>query len=167
MKIPKSGIPLDQKPLTSCIAIAVLVLCFANTMVQARTSAGVMEGIADVKDGDGILINDIEIRLQGIAAPEDNEFKRDPGGPESTANLRLLVQGKFVRCELDGTRTRNRPVGICYLNGADTGEHQVRTGHARDCPRFSRGRYAKAEQAARAAGKNLSAIYPLPAYCMR
>lgn len=150
---------------SSMVAIVALSLCVAGTAAKSISPAGVMEGIADVKDGDGIVIDGIEIRLQGIAAPEDNDFKREPGGPESTANLRLFVEGKFVRCELDGTRTRGRPVGVCYVNRADAGEHQVRTGHARDCARFSGGRYANAERAARAAGSDLSATYPLPGYC--
>lgn len=140
-----------------------LVLAIANA--KPFPVVAVMQGIATVKDGDGVILNGTEVRLQGVAAPEDNEFKREPGGPESTANLRTLVEGKHIRCDLDGTRARGRPVGICYLGSLDIGEHQVRTGHARDCPRFSKGRYAKVEQEARAAGKNLSLIYPLPQYC--
>ena len=148
-----------------------LVLLLPFVVVTASTKpftvVAVMQGIATVKDGDGVILNGTEIRLQGIAAPEDNEFKREPGGPESTRSLRTLVESKHIRCDLDGTRARGRPVGICYLGSLDIGEHQVRTGHARDCPRFSRGRYAGAEQTARATGRDLSATYSLPAYCMR
>lgn len=132
---------------------------------QARTDgAQDIAGIARVVDGDGIAVGDIpDIRLQGIAAPE----KRDRGGPESAANLRALVEGKAVVCRPDGTKTRGRPVAVCYVTGTtiELGLHQVETGHARDCPRFSGGRYAQAEAKARAAGRVLSAIYPLPGYC--
>ena len=145
----------------------VLLLPFVVVTANAKpfTVVAVMQGIATVKDGDGVILNGTEIRLQGIAAPEDNEFKREPGGPEATENLRKLVEGKHLRCDLDGTRTRGRPVGVCYLGNLDIGEHLVRTGHARDCPRYSGGRHGGAERAARLAGANLSAIYPLPRYC--
>jgi len=126
------------------------------------------DGIARVVDGDGVSLDgEPDIRLQGIAAPEDNGRKREPGGPESTANLKAFAEGKRVWCVPDGTRTRGRPVAVCKLfgSGKDLGLYQVETGHARDCPRFSNGRYAEAEAKARAAGRDLSAIYPLPGYC--
>lgn len=137
--------------------------------VDARTyGAKDIVGIARVVDGDGISVGDIpDIRLQGVAAPENNGAKREPGGPESTANLRAFVEGKSVVCKPDGTRTRGRPVAVCFLGEKDIGLHQVETGHARDCPRFSGRRYADAEARARAGGRDLRAIYPLPAYCVQ
>lgn len=134
---------------------------------QEYETVAVLSGIARVRDGDGVLFGDVEVRLQGIAAPEDSPANREPGGPESTANLRALVEGKFLVCHLDGTTggSRYRPVGICYLGDLDIGRHQVATGHARDCPRFSGGRYADAEEAATRASHDLGAIYALPAYC--
>lgn len=149
----------------AALAVGLVVVAAA----QARTYGGKdIEGTAHVVDGDGISIGDIaDIRLQGIAAPEDNSRKRDPGGPESAANLRALVEGKAVVCRPDGTKTRGRPVATCYrIDGmVELGMYQVETGHARDCPRFSKGRYSAAEAKARAAGRDLSAIYPLPGYC--
>mgnify|MGYP006976781434 CR=1 FL=1 len=47
----------------------------------------------------------------------------------------------------------------------DIGRHQVATGHPRDCPKFSGGRYADAEEDARRAGHVSGAIYALPTYC--
>ena len=143
-----------------------------STTVFAAVAApvGVLSGVATAKDGDGVLFGQVEIRLQGIAAPEWNRRKRDPGGEASANSLRALVDGRMLRCELDGTTTgpksRYRPVAICFLeDGRDIGMLQVLAGAARDCPRNSRGRYAAAEQRARASGRNLSAIYPLPDYC--
>lgn len=150
----------------SLLVLTSFVTLTSHAAARSDVNQAVIEGVALVKDGDGIVIDGTEIRLQGIAAPEDNAAKRELGGPESTANLRSFVEGSVARCELDGTRTRNRPVGVCFVGGTDIGEYQVRTGHARDCPRFSRGRYANAERSARAAGRNLRAIYPLPRYCV-
>lgn len=130
-------------------------------------SVATIIGIAGVEDGDGILFGEVEIRLQGIAAPEDNNFIIDPGGPEATDNLKQLAQGRNVRCELDGTVTprSNRPAGICYVGNQDLGALQVRQGFARDCPRYSGRRYALEEAAAVASGINISEIYELPRYC--
>ena len=126
---------------------------------------GEMRGIAGVKDGDGVMVGGVEVRLQGTAAPEDNGHRVDPGGKEASAALRALVKGKPVVCYLDGTTTRGRPVGVCHVAGVDVGEVMVREGFARDCPRYSGGRYADAEKAAVRGGRNLAAIYPLPRYC--
>jgi micrococcal nuclease len=56
-----------------------------------------------------------------------------------------LVQGRNLRCELDGERPHDRCVGLCYLEGQDISEVMVRRGLARDCERFSGGRYRAAE----------------------
>jgi micrococcal nuclease len=145
-------------------------LCLALTCLPGRAETfdmkAVLSGNADVKDGDGVLFGRVEVRLQGIAAPEDGR-NVEAGGPESTENLRRLVEGQLVVCHLDGTvaGSSNRPAGICYIGSIDIGRHQVEAGHARDCPAYSGGRYAEAEAAAHASGKDLASIYGLPDYC--
>jgi micrococcal nuclease len=130
--------------------------------------AATLTGIATAHDGDDIRFGRIQIRLRGIAAPEDYRGKREPGGPEATRHLAELVDGREVICHLDGTTAgRYRPVGVCFLDGQDIGAIQVRAGHARDCPAFSGNRYAAAEADARAAGRDLSRIYALPSFCQR
>jgi endonuclease YncB( thermonuclease family) len=76
-----------------------------------------------------------------------------------------LVQGRTLRCELDGERTHDRCAGVCYLDGADIAAIMVRRGLARDCLRFSGGRYRMVEQQAAAEGATIRASYPLPGYC--
>jgi len=164
-----------MRVLMVCLGAVAVVAAMAALAAHARTYGSEdIEGIARVIDGDGISVGEIpDIRLQGIAAPEDNGARRERGGPESTANLRALVEGKEVVCRPDGTRTRGRPVAVCYVqgntpgHGTELGLYQIETGHARDCPRFSKGRYAAAEAKARAGGRDLSAIYRLPGYCLR
>jgi micrococcal nuclease len=84
--------------------------------------------VSHVRDGDTIELAGRAIRLQGLAAPEGDE----PGGAEATRAMRRMVDGRQVRCELDGERTHDRCVAVCYLNGADTAEVMVRDGLARD-----------------------------------
>jgi len=143
---------------------AAIVLSLVSTAAGFETVA-TMSGIGQVKDGDGILFGKVEIRLQGVAAPEDNSTKLEAGGKESTENLRVLVDGKFVVCHLDGTTAAKRPVGICFVDGIEVNRYQVQTGHARDCRKFSGGRYLDDELAARRSGHELHLIYDLPSYC--
>ena len=96
----------------------------------------------------------IMVRLQGIAAPETHE----PGGTEATAFLQQLAQGKAVRCVLDGTRTQEPEIGICYIDGRDIAGSVIKAGLARDCPAFSGGRY-------RAIEKPEAMKLPSPDYC--
>lgn len=140
-------------------------LFLAGTLLIACQTSEAMEGRATAKDGDGVVIGGVEVRMQGVAAPEDNGFRVDRGGPEATAALASLIDGENVRCELDGTQARGRPVGICYLDGQDLGAIMIRSGFARDCPRYSGGRYRSQEMEARQDDRDLSSIYDLPGYC--
>jgi len=71
-----------------------------------------------------------------------------------------LVAGKAVRCDLNGERNRDRLIGVCFLDGHDIGASIIAAGLARDCPRFSGGRYDAFNTAA-------SRQLPFPGYCER
>jgi|TARA_R110000772_G_scaffold268526_1_gene395908 micrococcal nuclease len=132
-------------------ALAALLVLFPVT-VQAADVSG---AVTHVRDGDTIEVEGIAVRLQGVSAPERGHALYDKG----KAFMARLVMGQAVRCELDGTRTHDRVVGICYLDGRDIGAEVIRAGLALDCPRFSKGRYRDYETpGARQAIK-------LPAYC--
>ncbi len=148
---------------------AVLVaaaLIMSNAAIAAEPVA-TLTGVPHVKEGDYLMFGDIEVRLEGIAAPRNSFQKRDPGGPAAAQNLAEVVKGKEVTCKLDGTfiRNSNRLVGVCFMGSVDIGEYLVKTGRARDCPRYSENRYAAAEAAAQADGKDLSATFELPKSC--
>ena len=97
--------------------------------------------VTKVRDGDTIEVGKIPIRLQGLSAPE----LKEPLGLEAKAFMRDLVFGKRVRCELNGDKTHDRFVGICFLEQKDIAEEIIAQGLARDCPRYSSGRYAQYE----------------------
>lgn len=136
----------------------VLALCLlpALALAQATTLTGT---VTHVRDGDTIEVNDIPIRLNGVSAPE----VRQPFGPDATAFMAWLVFDKEVTCKLNGERSRDRFIGVCFLDGVDIGETIIREGYARDCPRYSGGRYATAEVEAKDTG--IRALYELPDYC--
>lgn len=134
-----------------------------DTKSGRPTFVAVLSGVAQVVDGDGLLFGGVEIRLQGIAAPELSER----GGHRSKNSLASLASEQFVVCHLDGTvaGSSRRPVGVCYAAGEELGHIQVRTGHARDCPRYSSFRYQVAERQAAEEGADIRDWYELPSYC--
>lgn len=142
------------------IVFAFLFLCILMPG-NARSQDRITDTVTAVPSGDEIVVGTRHVRLQGIAAPP----RRMPFGGDATAFLGLLVLEKVVTCDLTGETTRGREVGSCFLDGIDIARVIVREGLARDCPRFSRGRYAQDEQNAKPTG--LSEVYPLPAYCGR
>ena len=90
--------------LGQCTLIIILV-CFVTTAHAEPTV--LTRTITHVGDGEIIKVGKISIRLNGVSAPE----LKEPLGPQSKQFMRSLVDGKNVRCELDGTKTYDRLVG--------------------------------------------------------
>jgi micrococcal nuclease len=142
--------------------LGLAALLVATPADAAKCPRGALTGkVTYVRDGDTIVVRSMPIRLNGLAAPEGDE----PGGAAATDTMVELVRGRTLRCELDGERTHDRCVGVCYLEDRDISEIMVHRGVARDCPRFSQGRYTKAEPQAAAEGATIGGLYPLPEYC--
>ncbi|MBO1079207.1 thermonuclease family protein [Roseomonas haemaphysalidis] len=119
-------------------------------------------GTARIVDGDTLDLGRIRIRMGGIDALEHDQSCTRPGdrsydcGKLARDALVALIGGATVTCQPDGSETYGRTVAICTVPGRDGAPRDlntamVRTGLAFDCPKFSGGRYAEAERAARAA----------------
>jgi endonuclease YncB( thermonuclease family) len=123
--------------------------------------AAKLHGRVHVIDGDTIVVGGIHVRLQGIAAPEVPHHGKlgEAGGAEARDYLEALAEGRIAVCDLTGERTHSREVGVCRVGGRDVAEQVIAAGLARDCPRYSKGRYAAAEPAA-------AHLLPFPAYCV-
>ena len=134
--------------------IIVLVANLMLTRANAFEVGDTVSGPARVIDGDTLEISGIRVRLNGVAAPERNE----PGGAEATATMKQMTVGKTVRCSLTGKKTYRREVGTCWVGTLDLGAALISAGKARDCPRYSGGRYAALEP------KSVRFL-PLPGYC--
>ena len=119
-----------------------------------------LAGRAHVLDGDTVVVAGIHVRLKGVAAPEVAQagVAGEPGGVEARAFMIALIEGQTVMCDLTRERTHGRRVGYCYRDGQDIAAELIKAGLARDCPRFSAGRYAELETAA-------AASLPFPGYC--
>lgn len=82
------------------------------------------------------------VRVFGIQAPE----RTDPGGPASTQAMRQLVTGHTLTCTIRGPDSYSRKVALCRLeDGTDIAAEMVRLGQAVDWPKFSGGRYGRAQ----------------------
>jgi len=140
-------------------SVTLVFSILAATSGWAQTPRDLTGIVTAVPSGDEIEIDGTRIRLQGIAAPG----RYMPFGGDAAAFMQFLVMEKEVTCRLTGERTRGREVGTCEWNGVDIASVIVREGLARDCPRFSQGRYANDEREAKQTG--LLEAYPLPDYC--
>lgn len=140
-----------------------LRLAFLLTLLPTVALADIT-GPARVIDGNTIEVAGQRIQLQGVAAPEWNQ----PGGEDAKVALHRLTTNKRITCYDTGERLHGRVVAICYLpDSRDIGEVLIRRGYARDCPRYSGGRYADAEAQAQVNGVYLFRTYRLPGYCRR
>jgi len=127
--------------LTIALALGFLLVAGALLIVNQQNEPEVLAGQTSVIDGDTLRVAGQKVRLQGLAAPELDE----PGGIEAKNAMVQLVERQQASCELDGTTSYDRVVGICYVGGRDVAELLVTRGVARDCPRFSNGRYREHE----------------------
>ena len=139
-----------RRPMTIATLIALLV-----GILRAADASEIGGPVSHVRDGDTLVVAGTAIRLQGLDAPE----LREPGGADAARLLRSLVAGRRLRCTLDGTRSFDRRVGICSTDGQDLAALLVAAGVARDCPRYSGGRYAPLETAA-------ARMLPRHRYCL-
>ncbi|WP_375173700.1 thermonuclease family protein [Pseudooceanicola sp.] len=94
-----------------------------------------------VRDADTIVVDGTPVRLNGVDAPELNSR----AGQDAKRWMLNFLRGRSVNCELNGDRTHDRWVGICYADGQDIGAAVIAAGHALDCQRYSGGRYRHLE----------------------
>jgi len=94
-----------------------------------------------VRDGDTIEVDYVPIRLSGLHAPElDSQ-----AGKRAAEFMQNLVLHESVSCRLNGEKSYDRLVAICWLGTDDIAALLVAAGLGRDCPRYSGGRYAGTE----------------------
>jgi endonuclease YncB( thermonuclease family) len=104
----------------------------------------VLTGTAYVTDGDTITIQNTQIRLYGIDAPELNH----PYGQKSKWAMFNLCKGNIIRAEITDEDAYGRTVARCYLpDGRDLSAELVKMGLAIDWPKYSGGHYTAMETA--------------------
>lgn len=137
----------------SMTAIAAVLVGLLSAPVAAQNW---IEGrVTHVRDIDTIEVNGLAVRFDGIDGPE----LETRVGREGQKWLSHLILRKPVKCSLTGGKTYDRWIGTCYLpSGEDIGALAISQGLARDCPRYSRGKYRTFET-------NDSRGLPQSSYC--
>lgn len=111
--------------------------------------------VTHVRDVDTIEVNGLPVRLNGVDGPELDER----GGRAGKRWMHKQFLNRPVRCWLTGVKTYDRWVGTCENSeGQDIGALAIESGLARDCPRYSGGKYTAIETAE-------SRRLPLHGYC--
>lgn len=129
------------------------------TYPRAVSAMAVRRYAVHVIDADTLRLAGTKIRLNGIAAPEHGHPAYRKG---KIFVRRLLRQSESITCNLMGEQTHDREVGYCFaiMDGkkVDIQAEVVSAGLARDCRRYSGGRYRRLE------GGEARGL-PLPGYC--
>ncbi len=131
--------------------LVIVALGASPALAEAGKGApSTVRGTAVVIDGDTITLGDDKIRLNGFDTPERDSLcgSTDVYAAASTA-LADFIAEQSVTCELNGEKSYDRVIGTCSARGTDFGTFMVESGWGRDWKRFSGGKYAAAEKAAR------------------
>ena len=133
-----------------------ILLCFGFISINCvRANPITLEGLASAIDGDTIIVNNYKIRLNGVSAPELSE----EGGNEAKQAMQKILENKTIKCSLSGRKSYERYIGVCWIGAIDVGALIIMQGFARDCFRYSGGRY-------RALEPGPARYLPLPRYCL-
>lgn len=108
------------------------------TILAATASGLILCADPSPVDGDTLVCGDVRIRLWGVDSPE----RHTPEGPAATRALSNITRGQTLVCKSRG-RSYDRTVAQCWIGRMDVGGEMVRTGHAVDLPKFSKGYYAR------------------------
>ncbi|MCO5730073.1 thermonuclease family protein [Rhizobium sp. SSA_523] len=136
-----------------------LVIAIALTLAPLTARAqGPVTGRASIIDGDTIEIRGQRIRLQGIDAPESWQGCWDASGKmyrcgkvAADALDQFLAASRPTRCDFVEWDRYHRMVGECFRSdGASVGDWMVRSGHALDYTKYSKGAFVKAQREAEA-----------------
>ena len=100
-----------------------------------KPNSRVLEGRAQVTDGDTIRIGDAKIRLKGIDAPEMEQTCSREGrayrcGDVARRALIDMVSGESVKCRAAGRDRYQRILANCAVKGSDIGARMVENGWA-------------------------------------
>lgn len=111
------------------------------TIATILSSTQVFSASLQVRDADTIVVDGTPVRLNGVDAPE----LKTSAGKDAKRWVVNYLRGKSITCELNGERTYDRWVGVCFADGEDIGAAVIAAGHALDCRRYSGGRYRNLE----------------------
>lgn len=137
-----------------------IILILAFLAFAPAVSAKERTGPAVVIDGDSLEVDGRSIRLWGIDAPEYRQTCTRDGkswkcGAAAKRALRNKVSNALLRCQVLHTDRYAREVCTCTIRGLSLNAWMVEQGWALDYSRYSKGRFANEEAAARNAQRGI------------
>ena len=144
------------------LVISICLIFFFLTYNDVKSQEiKIIEGNAFVIDGDTIKINGEKIRFSGIDAPESyykgkeqtclRENEKISCGKLSKDFLIQKIDNQKVTCEIESKPDRyKRKLGECFVNKKSLSSILVKNGYAFDYPRYSKKKYAKDQDHAKA-----------------
>ena len=126
--------------ISKLILIAVASIALAGT----AHAEGDLVGIPSIHDGDTLTISGVKVRLEGIDAPEKDQFCLDSRsqpwacGDAALAELAKKAEGRAWTCHVSGRYSFDRSLGSCLVDGEDIQRWMVRSGLALSYSRYSR-----------------------------
>jgi endonuclease YncB( thermonuclease family) len=147
------GRPFDGRDLVRAgLALAGLALL---AILVPRWAAPALTGGAIAIDGDSLRLNDRELRLAGIDAPElhqkcERNGQAYPCGREALSALVVKLRQGQLSCRVIDVDRYGRDVAQCTLDGRDLNADLVREGVA-----LAYGHYEAQEAEARSARRGL------------
>lgn len=96
---------------------------------------GTITGHARIVDGDSLFVDGVELRLQGIDAPEGRqtctrEGRTWPCGEHAGRHLSALIGGQMLSCRITDTDKHRRGLAYCTASGRDLNAAMVADGYA-------------------------------------
>lgn len=124
------------------VAVTRAVAIIAAISLPTLAAANVIEGKAEVIDGDSLRVGGTEVRLFGVDAPEFTQTCFDNGaavpcGAMAKDALEGLIGGDVLTCVSHETDTYGRAVARCRTSGIDVGDALVASGWATAFRRYS------------------------------
>ena len=152
------------------LVISICLIFFFLTYSDVKSQViNIIEGKALVVDGDTIKINGEKIRFSGIDAPESNYrgkeqicFKGETKitcGKLSKDFLIQKINNLKVTCEIEAKPDRyKRKLGECFVNNKSLSRILVKNGYAFDYTKYSKKKYSKEQEYAKANNLGLWAM---------
>jgi endonuclease YncB( thermonuclease family) len=154
----ESKYPCTTQRLVACaLAVGFMSGPSVHGAAPSSGSDSLVAGVAQVVDGDTIVVGETRVRLEGIDAPETSQTcqRRRLGwwacGTVATNHLASLIGDRPISCSPRGRDKYGRMLAVCFVDGRDINAAMVRQGYAWAFVKYS-STYVREEAQARAEG---------------
>lgn len=122
-------------PMSFVRSVSLAILAAATPLVATHARAAELNGVAEVRSGNEVVVGGTVVRLFGLHAPANDERCKFSDGKYrcgiiAWAELIKLADGRDLSCDIESGTEDGHPLATCYLGERDVNEALVRTGWA-------------------------------------